>query len=210
MLDLKKHVPRGRVSTGVLGIYQGKQVWAISREAYWRKTPGGTVMGLIGIGGGQEKGETLTGAVAREAMEEAMSHVSITPAKRTVWAYGDGRAKVVDLSEDLDGEPAPLLIWEAPLNYLSSNNEPRVIDYICAVYQAEFLDKPRPSSETPGLLFLDAADFRPMLQHPVPLRDIAAHGGHYEGRRLPDDTVLELHGSPLYLARHWDLLQFGN
>ena len=209
MLELKKHVPKGRVSTGLLGSCQGNLVWAVSREAYWRREGEGTLMGLVGIGGGQEKGETLTGAVVREAMEEAKSRISITGALQTVWAYGDGSAKVVDLGADLDGEPAPLLIWEAPLNYLNSKGERRVIDYICAVYQADFLDRPQWTPEVTGLLFCGTEDFRSMLREPVPMRLILARGGDYEGQRLPEDTHFELYGSPLYLARHWDLLQFG-
>jgi 8-oxo-dGTP pyrophosphatase MutT (NUDIX family) len=209
MLDLKKHVPRGRVSTGLLGRYQENYVWAISREAYWHRVPQGTLMGIVGVGGGQEKGETLTGAVEREAMEEADSRISIAGAGRTVWAYGSGRAKTVDLKISLAGEPAPLLIWQAPMNYLGSKGEPRVTDYICAVYQAEFLDRPRRTTEVTGLMFCGIEDFRAMLREPVSLQGILARGGGYDGLPIPEDACFELHGSPMYLARHWDLLQFG-
>lgn len=209
MLDLRQHVPNGRVSTGLLGVYHGKCVWTISREAYWRKVPQGTLMAIVGVGGGEEQGETLTAAAAREAMEEANSRISIVGAARTVWAHGDGTARTVDLSAVLDGEPAPLLIWQAPLNYLGSKGEPRVTDYICSVYQAEFLDRPQRTPEVTGLLFCGVDDFRAMLQEPVSLRDIVTRGGRYDGLPIPEDSCFELQGSPLYLARHWDLLQFG-
>lgn len=204
MLHLSELVPNGRVSTGLLGTYQGKLVWAVSREAYWRKTEAGTVMGLVGIGGGQEQGESLLDTVAREAMEETCTRVRITGAERTVWAYGDGTAKVVDLKVD---EPAPVLIWQAPLNYLDSTGSWRVIDYICAVYRGEFLERPQPAAEVVGLVFCEVANFRAMLEKPVSLKTVLARGGDYVGRDLPGDTLFELHGSALYLARHWDLLE---
>jgi len=192
------------VSTGLLGTYEGRLVWAVSREAYWRKTQAGTVMGLVGVGGGQEQGESLLETVAREAMEETCSRIRITGAKRTVWAYGDGTAKVVDLEVD---EPAPALIWQAPLNYLDSNDAWRVIDYICAVYRGEFLDRPKPAAEVIGVVLCGIDEFRAMLDKPVPLKTVLAQGGEYIGRDLPDDTLFELHGSASYLARHWDVLQ---
>lgn len=209
MLDLRKYVPSGRVSTGMLGIYRGRQIWAVSREEYWRKGATGTVIGLIGIGGGQEEGETLTGAVAREAKEEVQSRIRLQPALRTVWAHEDGRVEVVDLRGQLDGEPAPLLVWQSRIDYLNTQGVRRITDYICAVFEAEFLDKPTPASETPGIVFLKENELRPILDEPRPLAGVLARGSKYDGRELPGDTQLVLHGSSLYLARHWDLLEPG-
>lgn len=229
MLDLKEYAPHGRVSTGLLVYYEGLTVWGLSRQRYWTKTEDGTVTGLIGIGGGQEPGESLIQAVKREALEEAGADIKVHGRTPTVWAYEDGRSETRDLLPLLDvGEPSPILIWQMDIPWIDDYGEPWKMQYVTAVYLAEFLAEPKPMAENPGLVFLSEAQLLSLLDGPRLISEMVSEGARLkaasradftadplagsndstpDGRIvIPDDTVVQLHGSALYLAQHWGQL----
>ena len=228
-LDLKEHVPNGRVSTGLLVYYGGLTVWGLSRQRYWTKTTDGTLMGLIGIGGGQEPGESLIQAVKREALEEAGADIAVQGRTPTVWAYEDGRSEIRDLTHLLDeGEPSPILIWQMDIPWIDDDRKPRKMQYIAAVYLARFLTDPEPMAESPGMAFISEMQLLSLLDGPRLMTEMVSQGARLKAARrsdyvsdplaqtddstvdgrvtLPGDTLVQLHGSALYLARHWDQL----
>ncbi len=229
MLDLKEHVPDGRVSTGLLAYYEGFTVWGLSRQRYWTKIPGGILTGLIGIGGGQEPGENLIQAVKREALEEAGAGIEVQGRTPTVWAYEDGRSELRDLNDLLDeGEPSPILIWQMDIPWIDDDRKPRKMQYIAAVYLARFLSEPKPMAESPGMAFISGAQLLSLLDGPRLMSEMVTQGARLKAARrsdyitdplaqaegttedgritIPDDIMVELHGSALYLARHWGQL----
>lgn len=208
MLDLRQHVPRGRVSTGLLAWRSGRLVWAVAQRKYWRCEDGRTLIPLTGIGGGQEAGETLTGAVRREAMEEAGARIFIRGARGMLWVNADsGAVDRPDLTAALAGEAAPLLIWQMHLTLRNDDGSPRELDYINPVYEADLLDEPAPGAETPGLLSMTAELFQGLRGQPRPLADLLRDGATYRGAELPPDSVMVLQGSALFLAKYWDELE---
>ncbi|HHW27154.1 MAG TPA: NUDIX domain-containing protein [Firmicutes bacterium] len=249
MLDLREYVPNGRVSTGLLAYYDGFTVWSLSPRRYWTKTQDGTLMGLIGIGGGQEPGESLVQTVKREALEEAGADIEIQGGTPTVWAYEDGRSETRDLSGLLDdGEPSPILVWQMDIPWISDDGQRRKMPYVVAVYLARFLCGPEPKTESPGLVFVSEDQLLSLLGGPRSLSEMVSQGTRLKTARredfaadpsaeqnsrtadgstevgstevgstaegetaggttaIPNDTVVQLHGSALYLARHWGQL----
>lgn len=208
MLDLKRFVPNGRVSTGLLAWRAGRLVWAISQRKYWQNDGRQTVIPLVGIGGGQETGETLTDTVRREAMEEAQSRIAIRGARGTLWVNADtGVVEQRDLAAALDGEAAPLLVWQMHLSLRNDDGTPRELDYINPVYEADLLDEPRPGAETPGLLHVAPATYLELADEPRTLSELLQTGATYIGADLPLDCLLVTQGSALFLARYWQRLQ---
>lgn len=208
MLELRQYVPNGRVSTGLLAWRNGRLVWAIGQRKYWRTEADCTVIPLIGIGGGQEEGETLIAAVQREALEEACARIAVRGAAATLWINVDaGTVARPDLDAALAGEPAPLLIWQARVTLRRDDGSPRETDYINPVYEAELLDEPRPGAETPGLLDLMPGQFLTLRDRPRPLAELLQGGARYVGAALPGDSVIALQGSALFTARYWEQLR---
>jgi 8-oxo-dGTP pyrophosphatase MutT (NUDIX family) len=207
MLDLKQYVPNGRVSSGLLAWYKGRLVWCCAQPKYWATDGDITRISLIGVGGGQEAGETLMDTIKREAMEEAHAEIREVSARRTVWVTADGKAEVKDLSPELAGEPAPLLIWQRQVTLRQEDSTPYLKDYINPVYEAAIMNEPYPGMETPGLFILPLDLFRPLLHQPRPLAELLAAGMSYVGAELPANTVLELSGSAEHIARYWEMLE---
>ncbi len=203
MLDLRKYVPSGRVSSGLLAWWQDRIVFAVAQERYWVKQTDQTRISLIGIGGGQEAGETLIDTIRREAREEANAEINIKGAQATLWIDAEGNVTRPNLQAELSGEPAPLLIWQLQVTLRRDDGTPYTKDYISPVYEAEFITEPTPGMETPGLLFLPADSWLSLLDQPRPLSALLQSGCEYIGAALPEDTVLELQGSAQFLARYW-------
>lgn len=207
MLDLRRFVPGGRVSTGLLAWCDGRLVWAVAQPKYWQQPD--NVIPVVGIGGGQEPGESLGQAVAREAREEADVELRLLPARRTLWVKGQQPAEVCDLRAELSGEAAPLLIWQRRLELRGEDGVPYSVDYINAVFEAELLGQPRAGAEIPGLLWLTPELFLRMRSGPVAFDQLRRLGGDYQGSPLPPGCALQLQGSAWYLAEHWSDLQRG-
>ncbi|MGE5590594.1 MAG: hypothetical protein ACM3ZA_08255 [Bacillota bacterium] len=211
MLNLKRYVPNGRVSTGLLVTWEGRQVWAAAPAKHW-DVDGRTIIPLVGVGGGQEPGESLTEAVSREALEEARAEVRLRPARRITWVKPGGRveqrdpARDADLAAELGGEPVPLMVWQQSITARCEDRSEYDLDYIVAVYQGEFLQDPEPGMEVPALVHVTEAQFLALLDRPAPLDGLAAQGARVVGSGLPDHVLVRLSGSALYLARHWDRL----
>lgn len=204
MLDLRPLAPGGRVSTGLLGWYGGRLVWSTSRPRYWEKRGDGTTtVALIGIGGGQEAGETLAEAVRRESIEETASPVTIVPASRTLFCYDDGRLE--DREPDGD-EPAPLLVWQREVTWRDDDGGRRPLAYATAVYEGRFVLPPVPSGETVGLAFLTPDHFLSLKEKGRPLDDLLAEGAEFDWPDRPARVTLTLSGSAAYLATHWSRL----
>lgn len=226
MLDLREYAPNGRVSTGLLAYYAGLTVWGLSPHRYWSKTQDGTLMGLIGIGGGQEPGENLVQTVKREALEEAGADIEIQGRTPTVWAYEDGRSETRDLTRLLDdGEPSPILVWQMDLPWIGDDGKRRKMPYVAAVYLARFLSEPEPMAESPGMVLIGEDQLLSLLDGPRSLFELVSQGSRLKAARragfnvdplaesntttaddriaIPNDTRVQLHGSALYLARHW-------
>lgn len=206
MLDLRRHmVGDGRVSTGLIARHEGRLVWAIGQRKYWRTEASGLRIPVVGIGGGQEAGETLPEAVLREAREEASVTPVLRSATRTLWVWPDeDRTQVVDLSVELAGETVPALIWQRPrLQYIGDDGVARQLIYVNAVYEADLPEAPRPAGEIVGLLALTPAATRAQLVEPRTVRELVADGAVYTGATLPPDARLVLQGSAAEVARYW-------
>ncbi|MEW6724050.1 MAG: hypothetical protein AB1331_03870 [Bacillota bacterium] len=204
MLDLQSYGPGGRVSTGLLAWYQGRLVWALGHQKYWETRPEGTIIPVVGIGGWQEPGETLIGAVRRQALEETGARAIPVHAPWTLWCRGEDEASRVELdNEALDGEQAPLLVWQQQVTLRRDDSASYQRDYINAVYEAVLVDNPQASAEVPGLLFTEARVFQGLGVEPVPLEKLLADGVDYHGAALPPGVRLRLQGSARYLARFW-------
>lgn len=206
MLDLRRRiVGEGRASTGLIAWHEGRLVWAIGQRKYWRTETSGLRIPVVGIGGGQEAGETLPEAVMREAREEALVTPVLHSATRTLWVWPDeDRAQMVDLSSELAGETAPALIWQRPrLEYIDKDGVTRRLTYINAVYEADLPEAPRPAGEIVGLLALTPAATRSQLIDPRTVRELMAQGAIYAGAALPPDARLILQGSAAEVARYW-------
>jgi 8-oxo-dGTP pyrophosphatase MutT (NUDIX family) len=206
MLDLRRRViGEGRVSTGLIAWHEGRLVWAIGQRKYWRAEASGLRIPVVGIGGGQEAGETLPEAVLREAREEASVAPVLRSAARTLWVWPDeDRARVVDLSSELAGETAPALIWQRPrLEYIGDDGITRQLVYVTAVYEADLPETPRPAGEIVGLLTLTPAATHAQSIQPKTVRELVADGAVYTGAGLPPDARLILQGSAAEVARFW-------
>jgi 8-oxo-dGTP pyrophosphatase MutT (NUDIX family) len=206
MLDLRRRmVGEGRISTGLIAWHEGRLVWAIGQRKYWRTEACGLRIPVVGIGGGQEPGETLPEAVMREAREEASVAPVLRSAARTLWVWPDeDRVQVVDLSLELAGEAAPALIWQRPrLDYIDNDGITRQLVYINAVYEADLPEAPRPAGEIVGLLALTPAAIRAQLVEPRTVQQLMAEGATCTGALLPPDARLILQGSAAEVARYW-------
>lgn len=210
MLDLRRYVPGGRVSTGLLGWYGDRLVWAVGQRRYWREDKDRVLVPLIGIGGGQEGEESLIEAVRREAMEEANAPIALIGARRTVWARGGNEASVVDLGAELAGEPAPVLIWQQRVRMIGDDGVARELDHICPVYEAVFGAEPSPGAEIPALVFAYPEQTLALGAAPAPLEAFLAGGACRGGSPPPREALLFLRGSPQHLARHWHELERGH
>ncbi len=206
MLNLSNYVPGGRVSSGLLAWFRGRLVFAVSQEKYWTKGAGETRIALVGIGGGQEAGETLLETIAREAREEANATIAVADAAFTLWMDAAETVEKRSLTEELSGEAAPLLVWQRKITLREDDGTPYERDYINPVYEADFLEQPTPGAEVPGLLFTSAAGFLKLLEHPQSLSVLLGAGMTYLGRQPPADAVVELQGSAYYLAKYWSML----
>lgn len=204
MLDLRRYVPDGRVSTGLIAWRDGRLVWALSQRKYWRQSNRGLIVPLVGIGGGQELDETLPATVAREAREEAATAIALRSAPSTLWVWPDEhRTESCRLAVELVDEPAPALIWQRTVSYIGADGQARPLAYICPVYEADLLDEPHPAGEIPGLLSLSPAETRGLAHGPRSLADLLAVGAHYQGEPLPEGVHLELQGSAIVVAEYW-------
>jgi 8-oxo-dGTP pyrophosphatase MutT (NUDIX family) len=206
VLDLRQHiVGDGRVSTGLIAWHEGRLVWAIGQRKYWRTEASGLRIPVVGIGGGQEAGETLPEAVVRETREEASVTPTLRSAVQTLWIWPDeDRTQVVDLSSELAGETVPALIWQRPrLDYIGSDGVTRQLVYINAVYEADLPKAPRPAGEIVGLLALTPAATHAQLVQPRTVRELVADGAVYTGAALSPDARLILQGSAAEVARYW-------
>ncbi|MGE5654302.1 MAG: hypothetical protein ACM3ZQ_08615 [Bacillota bacterium] len=205
-MDIRHMAPGGRVSTGLLAWHDQRLVFTISQPSYWLVEQGRTRIDLIGIGGGQEAGETLTEAVCREAVEEAGEEIAIVGAKRTLISWQDGRLEQMDAPA---GETAPLLIWQRMIPIKKPGREPYDCTWATAVYEGVFHNRPHPASESPALVWIGLQDFLTLAEHPRPLAELLGNGTFYEGVELPDGTLVGLSGSALYLAEFFDRLERG-
>lgn len=210
MLDLRRYVPGGRVSSGLLAWYKGQLVWAVAQRKYWRTEDGKVLVSIIGIGGGQEKGETLVDTIRREALEEANAPIAVIGARRTLWVTGEAEIRAVDLTEELAGEPAPVLIWQRKVRLRTDGGAEYELDYINPVYEAIVETRPSPGTETPGLFFMDVELFLSIRCEPASFRELLAKGARYAGEPVPENALITLQGSPLYLATHWSELERGD
>ncbi len=86
MLDLRRYVPAGRVSTGLVGWWEGRLAWAVGQRKYWRERDGRALVPVTG---------------ARRTVWAR--------------GEAPGDATLVDLGPELGGEPAPLLVWQVPV-----------------------------------------------------------------------------------------------
>ena len=202
MLDLKKYVPDGRVSTGLLARWQGMLVWAVAQQKYWQFVSERAYrIPVVGLGGGQEEGETLEQTIAREVREEACSRVGLQSSPRTLWVRPDGcTEEVLRLGAS---EVNPLLIWQRAVTMRDEAGQPRQVDYINAVYDGELLDKPQPGAELPGLLFTLPGVFLQMLDRDYRLSELEEAGANYTGLPIPADSLFFLQGSAYYLAKYY-------
>ncbi len=207
MLDLRPLAPGGRVSTGLLGWYAGRLVFATSRRQYWELDANGRpLVGLIGVGGGQESGESLPDAVRREAIEETGSPVELIPAGGTIVCFEGGRLEGWPAQTD---EPTPVLVWQRVIRWLEDGGGPRPLAYATAVYEGRFLKEPSPAAETPGLVFLTEDQLLSLPTGPRPLAELVAEGATVRWPEAPEGGLVNLSGSAHFLARHWFELKRG-
>lgn len=202
VLELRQYVPEGRVSTGLVALFQQRLVWSITQPKYWRNECGRRVIGLIGIGGGQEAGETLIEALKRECHEEASTDVDVLGAQSTLWVDATGIANEHNLSGEHPEEPMPLLIWQRKVLLRDDHGQTRLTDYINGVYHGILRGKPVPTKDAPGFVLLSAKLMESLQQRPATLRELEANGAEYLGVELDGDTVFELQGSAHYAARY--------
>ena len=203
MLDLQKYVPNGRVSTGLITCHQGMLVWAVGQEKYWRHQDSTTIIPLIGIGGGQESGESLQETITRECLEEANAEIELCSSDKTLWISADTH-QVHMLAQNYPDEPMPVLIWESRVTLRTASGLPYEIDYINAVYSGALRGIPSPGSEIPGLLSLPVELFLRLHRKALALEVLLSSGAAYTGRALDTKVRFALQGSALYVAQHWD------
>lgn len=204
VLDLRRFVPHGRVSTGLVACYQGFLVWALSQEKYWLRQDMATIVPIIGIGGGQEQGETLTEAVARECMEEARVKVELLSSPKTLWVSSKGNCTMHSLGQVHPDEPMPALIWERKIVLRNALGHSSEVDYINSVYCGRLYDAPNAGAEIPGLLFMPVELYLSLRERRCDLGQLLSNGAVYTGLAIDDGVLIELQGSSLYVAQHWD------
>jgi hypothetical protein len=86
----------------------------LTKPKYWRKLPGGgTAIGVGGIGGRIESGESLTACLRREVEEELGAHVRLRPSERTYLVLDWEIADTVHLPPSRK-RPAPLMVVLVP------------------------------------------------------------------------------------------------
>ncbi|MHB0885299.1 MAG: NUDIX domain-containing protein [Bacillota bacterium] len=201
MLDLRPLAPGGRVSTGLLGWHAGRLVFAASRRKYWEHDANGRpLVSLIGVGGGQEPGESLPDSVRREAIEETGSEVELVPGTATIACFEDGRLEEWPAQPD---EPTPVLVWQRAIHWLEESWGPRPLAYATAVYEGRFLKEPAPAAETPGLVFIAEEQLLSLRDGPRPLAELVAEGATVRWPEEPVGCLVNLSGSAHFLARHW-------
>lgn len=169
----------------------GRQYLELTKPKHWRRRDdGATVVGIGGIGGSIEQGETALACLQREAREEIGATVEIESSETTYLVYE--RSLVEPLLLEDRGSPRPLL-FTISQNLHRQDELPEAEVLAIATYTARLLGAPRPydlfgllSVPGDGLDDLLTADEMPVSQ----ARQI--QGLRLETRSaLPKDTVLE-------------------
>ena len=113
---------------------QAGLVLEVQKPSKWLHDESGLVrIGLGGISGTIEAGETPVAALSREALQEIGCPVHIANASHTIEVDPDGIAG----ERDWPGEPRPIMIWE-------SGDPGRFKGRKVAVYFGQILGVPRP------------------------------------------------------------------
>lgn len=105
-MDLKKCIERlvnisereFNVATGLIMEYQDYFVFSIQNQNKWRQINGIQNIGLVGIGGGREKGESIEECLLRECMEEINETVLLIDERKTILVK-EGFITVIDNSK---------------------------------------------------------------------------------------------------------------
>ncbi len=201
--------PSGRVSTGLLAWHGERLVFSISQPSYWTQEQGRTRIDLIGIGGGQEPGESLAEAVSREAVEETGEEIALISARSTLVSWQDGRVEQMQADAN---DLLPLLVWQRMIPIKKPGREPYDCTWATAVFEGVFIKQPQPASETPALVWIGLEEFLRLAERPCPLSDLVVRGATYqvaEHTKLPEGLIVGLSGSALYLAQYYDRLERG-
>ena len=140
-----------------------------------KQTGDAQILELTGIGGGlEEKDDSYTAGVRREALEETGSDVIIVDCAAT-WVVR-GRDQVEQISLSGDQRPAALVYRHhrtPPRQPWHPNNQGAAW---LIVFLGELMDEPTPTMELPWLIWLSAGQVQQTAHDDVPLHDLLAGG----------------------------------
>ncbi len=161
--------------------WQGQLVLEIRKKHKWEpKEDGSTLIGVGGIGGTMEEGETPVDALQREAIEEIGCRLKLSCARRTVVETPPTTRVEPDLV--LDGlRPAIVWVVTDPMYDVGSQ---------VAVFLAEAMQEPQPG-DLPGLLLMSPEIFAQMsVERPLPVAVAIERGIEVRSKiPLPDNAV---------------------
>ncbi len=193
--------PDAELSTGLVLTWRGKLVFGLEPRAIPLGARGRTdVAAFTGIGGHLDPGETWSGAVVREAMEEACIPVALGDSAVTYFCREAAAPQPLAYRW---AEPVrPLLVWMAVFHLVRGPDRVRKpVTMVNAVFRAAALGQPRPSAEMYALILLDPDTLLHAYAEPRPLGELIARGAQVIGQTLPPETPVAPGGSAFFYAQ---------
>lgn len=180
----------------------GRLYLEVVKPKHWRRRDDGvTVVGIGGIGGSLEGGETAIECLHREAREEIGVSIEIESSETTYLVYERSLKEALVLKRR--GSPLPLL-FTISQNLYRQDELPGAEVLAIATYSARLLGRPR-LCDLFGLLSVPSEGLEALLgSTEVPLVQARRIPGLRLSTQsdLPEDTVLE----PVWTARSLQIL----
>lgn len=147
----------------------------------WEQRDGTTVIGIGGIGGTMEAGESPLQALQREAVEEIGCEIVPQPSRRTALESPVGIQIATDVR--IDGL-SPAMIWVV-------TDPTYKVGAKVAVFLGQAVADPQPG-DLPALLLAEPAWIRQLSEEPVSIRETLDAGVEVRSKvELPEDAAFQ-------------------